>query len=85
MFPEGTPVYKPYRYMPPQGVLFLQLRRFGLKTGIDFARLWSRTGYGFRGNFGSTFPNGQGRKRNVRIRNGFYEILAVRVLVTALI
>ena len=35
--------------MPPQGVLFLQLRRFGLKTGIDFARLWSRTGYGFRG------------------------------------
>ena len=24
--------------MPPQGVLFLQLRRFGLKTGIDFGR-----------------------------------------------
>ena len=67
--------------MPPQGVLFLQLRRFGLKTGTDFARLWSRIGYGFRGNFGWTFPNGQERKTNVRIRNVFYEIFAVRVLV----
>ena len=31
----GTPLYKPYRYEPPQRVWFL--RRFGLKTGVDFA------------------------------------------------
>ena len=31
----GTPLYKPcHGYMPPQRVGFL--RRFGLKTGIDF-------------------------------------------------
>ena len=31
----GIPLYKPYRYVPPQMVWFL--RRFGVKTGIDFA------------------------------------------------
>ena len=31
----GTPLYLPYRYMLPQRVGFL--RRFGLKTGVDFA------------------------------------------------
>ena len=31
----GIPLYKPYTYVPPQRVEFL--RRFGLKTGIDFA------------------------------------------------
>ena len=30
-----TPLYKPCQYVPPQRVGFL--RRFGLKTGIDFA------------------------------------------------
>ena len=30
----GTPLYKLYRYLPPQRVWFLS--RFGLKTGIDF-------------------------------------------------
>ena len=30
----GTPLYKLYRYVPPQRVWFLS--RFGLKTGIDF-------------------------------------------------
>ena len=30
-----TPLYKPYRYVPPLRVGFL--RRVGLKTGIDFA------------------------------------------------
>ena len=30
-----TPLYKSYRYVPPQTVGFL--RRFGLKTGINFA------------------------------------------------
>ena len=28
------PLYKPYRYVPPQRVRFW--RRFSLKTGIDF-------------------------------------------------
>ena len=33
--PEGTPLYKPYRYVPaPKGRV---LRRFGLKMGIDFS------------------------------------------------
>ena len=32
--PGGTPLYKPCMYVPPQRVMFL--RRFGLKTGIDF-------------------------------------------------
>ena len=45
IFMEGKPIYlprgdsplnKPYKYVPPQRVGFL--RRFGLKTGIDFAR-----------------------------------------------
>ena len=31
---EGTPLYKLYRYVPPQRVWFLG--RFGLKTGIEF-------------------------------------------------
>ena len=33
--PEGTPLYKPYRYVPaPKG---RGLGRFGLKMGIDFS------------------------------------------------
>ena len=32
---RGTPLFKPYRYVPPQRVGLL--RRFGLKTGIGFA------------------------------------------------
>jgi len=33
--PGGTPLYKPYRYVPaPKGRV---LRRFGLKMGMDFA------------------------------------------------
>ena len=31
---EATPLYKPYRYVPPQRVGFLH--HFGLKTGMDF-------------------------------------------------
>ena len=38
----GTPLYKPYMYVPPQGVGFL--RRFGLKTGKDFAHLGLESG-----------------------------------------
>ena len=49
--PRGsTPLYKPYRSVrPPRlGVL----RRFGLKTGIDFSYFGSEIGYDFRGNYG---------------------------------
>ena len=42
LYPRGgggggtrTPLYKPYRYVPTQKVLFLGL--FGLKAGINFA------------------------------------------------
>ena len=36
--------------MPPQRV---DVRRFGLKTGTNFAHFGSGIGYGFRGNYGS--------------------------------
>ena len=38
----GTPLYKRYMYVPPQRVGFL--RRFGLKTGINFAHLGMEPG-----------------------------------------
>jgi len=38
----GTPLYKPYRYVPPQRVWFLYL--FGLKTGIDFVHFGLESG-----------------------------------------
>ena len=44
----GTPLYRPYKYVPPKRVWVLC--RFGLKTGC---RLWSGFGYGFRGNCGT--------------------------------
>ena len=46
---KGTPIYKPYRYVPPppQGVWVL--RRFGLKTGIDFAHFGLESGMVFEG------------------------------------
>ena len=37
-----TPLYKRYRYVPPQRVGFL--RRFGLKMGIDFAHFGLESG-----------------------------------------
>ena len=39
---EGTPLYKPYRYVPPHQVAFL--RRFGLKNGIHFAHFGLESG-----------------------------------------
>ena len=47
----GTPLYKPYRDVPPQKVLFL--RRFGLKTGIDFAHFGLESGIVFEGTTGT--------------------------------
>ena len=46
----GTPLYKPYRYVPPQRVWFLRL--FGLKTGIDFAPFGLESGVVFEGTRG---------------------------------
>ena len=43
----GTSLYKPYRYVLPQGVGFL--RPFGLKTGIDFAHFGLEPGMVFKG------------------------------------
>ena len=39
---DGTPLYKPDRYVPPHRVRFL--RRFGLKTGIYFAHFGLKMG-----------------------------------------
>ena len=41
----GVPLYKPYKYVRPQGGWFL--RRFGLKTGIDFVYLGLESGMVF--------------------------------------
>ena len=38
----GTPLYKVYRYVPPQREWFLS--RFGLKTGIDFDNYGLKSG-----------------------------------------
>ena len=47
----GTPLYKPYRYVPPpHRVGFLRL--FGLKTGIDFAPFGLESGVVFEGTTG---------------------------------
>ena len=46
----GTPLYKLSRYVPPHRVGFL--RRFGLKTGIDFAHFGLESGMVFEGTTG---------------------------------
>ena len=38
----GSPLYKVYRYVPPQRVWFLS--RFGLNTGIDFDHYGLKSG-----------------------------------------
>ena len=43
----GTPLHKPYRYVPPHRVQFLC--RFGLKTGIHFAHFGLESGMVFEG------------------------------------
>ena len=49
-YPGGTPLYKPYRYVSPQGVRFV--RRFNLKTGIDFAHFSLESDIVFEGTTG---------------------------------
>ena len=48
---EGTPLYQPYRYVPPQRVWFLS--RFGQKMVIDFNHYGLKFGYHFQGNHDS--------------------------------
>ena len=48
--PAGTPLFKPYRYVPPQRVEFSGL--FGLKTDIDFAHFGLESGMVFEGTTG---------------------------------
>ena len=48
--PGDTSLYKPYRYVPPQGVGFGGL--FGLKTGIHFAHFGLESGMVFEGTTG---------------------------------
>ena len=47
----GTPVHKPYRYVPPRQVGFL--RRFGLKTGVHFSHFGMESGMVFEGTTGA--------------------------------
>ena len=47
MYPGGTTLYKPYRYVPPYRVGFLS--RFSLKTGIHFAHFGLESGVVFEG------------------------------------
>ena len=42
----GTPLHKPYGYVPPQRVGFLQ--RFGLKTDAECAHFGLESGMGTR-------------------------------------
>ena len=73
MFSPGgsTPLYKPYRYLPPHQVGFLC--RFGLKTGIHFAHFVLESGMVFRGTTECinamivSIPNELKRKFNKRI------------------
>jgi len=46
---EGTPLYKVYRYVPPQRVWFLS--RFGPKTGTDFEHFGLKLGVVIGGTF----------------------------------
>ena len=50
-FRGGTPLYKPYRYVPPQRVgVFAP---FWSDNGYTLCLFWSGIWYGFRGNYGS--------------------------------
>ena len=71
----GTSLYKPYRYVLPQGVGFLL--HFGLEPGMVF----KRTTVAGTNVFIVSIPNEYERKRNMRIRNGLLEIYSVAGLI----
>ena len=85
-----TPLYKPYRHVPPQRVGFLGL--LGLKTICSFG---SGIGYGFRGNYGSvhvwtyiSFPfHMNNNKREIcefekRLKNSCFSLRSNLVMIT---
>ena len=47
----GTPLYKPYRYVPPRRI-YIFFSRFGLKTGLHFAHFGLESGIVFDGTTG---------------------------------
>ena len=49
----GTPLYKLYRYVPPQRVWFFA--PFWSENGYRICPFWSGNGYGFRRNYGSVW------------------------------
>ena len=56
LLPGGTPLYKPYRYVPPHRVGFsavLVWKR--VYTGYTLCPFWSGIGFGFRGNYESVW------------------------------
>ena len=43
----GTSLYKAYEFVPPQSQRVWCLRRFGLKTGVDFTHFGLESGMVF--------------------------------------
>ena len=65
--PGGTPLFKPYRYVLPQG--------YGFCAVLVWRRVWfSRELRQCMNVFIVSIQNERGRKRNMRIRNGIQEI-----------
>ena len=74
---EGdTPLYKLYRYVPPQRVWFLS--RFGLKTGIYFDHYGLKSGMVFKGTTGAyerlSFQLQMNSERKRSIQNVSFEL-----------
>ena len=51
--PGGSPLFKPYTYVPPQSVGFSGLFGLDLKTDIDFAHFDLESGMIFEGTTGA--------------------------------
>ena len=62
----GTPLHKPYRYVPPKRLWFWG--RFGSKTGIHFAHFGLESGMLFEGTTGAYERNEKERKKEREIR-----------------
>ena len=62
----GTPLHKPYRYVPPKRLWFWG--RFVSKTGIHFAHFGLESGMLFEGTTGAYERNEKERKKEREIR-----------------
>ena len=49
---RGTPLYKPYSYVPPRRIYIFFFSRFGLKRGIHFVHFGLESGIVFDGTTG---------------------------------